>query len=597
MLNKKFIKVSFAIMKIKAFATFRRTFTYLARHKNIIILDLLFSLVATICEIMCPKLLKSTVEIVSIAIKNSVEFPVKAVINNAFIFIFLATLEIIGIYYMNYVGHIVGAKIETDMRRDLFSHIQRLSIDYFSNTKTGQLLSRFTHDLDKVTEFMHHLPEQMIIAAIKFPVCSIIMVETNIYIGAVVLICSPIIFIVCRHYNIKLRKAFKVNAVQLGELNSYVENSLLGVHITKSFANEKYEEDKFEVENDELYKTKKKLYKNLGQFSSIMRLCILSTYFIIAVVGIYQVVVGNIGKSSFLMCFMYADIFLREVIMLVRVLEKYQEGHVPLVRFFEILDINPKIEDAANLNNIEKLNGKIEFKNVYFKYAIEDRYVLNNLNITINRGEKIALIGPSGAGKTTFCSLIQRFYDATDGLILIDGIDIKSIPLNILHRFVGVVEQNIYVFPGTIFENIKYGNTKASDDEVILAAKDAGLVDFVESLPNKFETHVGERGVRLSGGQKQRISIARMFLKNPSIVIFDEATSSLDVNTEKVIKNSLKKLCKDKTTITISHKLSTIKNMDRIFVLQNGKIVNQGVHDELIKIDEFYNNICKQNYI
>ncbi len=581
-------------MKIEAFAIFRRTFTYLARHKNIIILDLLFSLIATICEIMCPKLLKSTVETVSIAIKNSVKFPVEAVINNAFIFIILATLEIIGIYYMNYIGHLVGARIETDMRRDLFSHIQKLNIDYFTNTKTGQLLSRFTHDLDKVTEFMHHLPEQMIIAAIKFPVCSIIMVEANIYIGAVVLICSPIIFIVCRHYNIKLRKAFKINAVQLGELNAHVENSLLGVHITKSFANEQYEEEKFEIENSKLYETKKKLYKNLGQFSGIMRLCILSTYFIIAVVGIYQVVVGNIGKASFLMCFMYADIFLREIIMLVRVLEKYQEGHVPLVRFFEILDVHPKIKDAINSNKIEKIAGKIEFKNVYFKYKIEDRYVLNNLNITINKGEKIALIGPSGAGKTTFCSLIQRFYDATDGLILIDGIDIRSIPLNILHRFVGVVEQNIYMFPGTIFDNIKYGNTKASYNEVLLAAKDANLTDFVESLPNKFETHVGERGIRLSGGQKQRISIARMFLKNPSIIIFDEATSSLDVNTESVVKNSLKKLCENKTTITISHKPSTIKSMDKIFVLQNGKIVNQGVHGELVNIDKFYSNIFKQ---
>ncbi len=582
--------------KIKTFAFFKRSFPYIKKYKALLIIDLLFSVAATLCEIMFPKLLRYTADLVVYALKNKLEIPFNLIFKNASIFLILATLEVVGIYYMNYFGHLTGAKIETDMRRDMFAHIQKLNIDYFTKTKVGQLLSRFTHDLSKITEFMHHLPEQIVISSLKFILCTIFILKINLQIGVVILIFSPIMFLTCRHYNIKLRKAFKENAVQLGELNSQVENSLLGVYVTKSFANEKFEEEKFEVENKKTYKTKQNLYINLGKFNGIMRFFVLLAYFLITAVGLHQLILQNIQVTSYLTCFMYADMFLKQIILLLHSLEKYQEGHTPLIRFFEILDTKPNIIEKKHIQHIEKIYGKIEFKNAYFKYSKEDPYLIKNLNVVINPGEKVALIGLSGAGKTTLCSLLQRFYDLTSGEILIDGINIKNISLAQLHKNVGVVEQNIYLFPGTIFQNINYGNLNATKKEVFKAAEKAGLMEFISSLPKKMETNVGERGIMLSGGQKQRISIARMFLKNPTILVLDEATSSLDIKTEKIIKDSLKELSHNKTTITIAHKPSTIRNSDNILILENGQINEKGPHNELIKNSNFYKNIYYENY-
>ena len=586
------------MQKIKSFLFFKRSFPYIFKYKKFLIIDLLFVIASTFCEINMPKLLRATADIITISLKKNISIPMQDILKNAFIFIILAILEVIGIFYMNYIGHLMGAKIETDMRRDIFSHIQKLNVDYLTNTKIGQLLSRFTHDLSKITEFMHHLPEQMVIVSLKFILSTVIILKTNIYIGFVILCFSPIMFFTCRHYNIKLREAFKDTAIQLGELNASVETSLLGFHIIKSFSNEKFEEQKFEEENKKTYKAKKNLYINLGKFNGIMRIFVLSAYFLVAAVGLLQLVYKNISATSYIMCFMYADIFLRQIISLLHTIEKYQEGYAPLIRFFEILDIKPTVIDYVKEDDEEtKLNvldEKIEFKNVCFRYEKGSKNVIDGLNVTIKKGEKIALIGFSGAGKTTFCSLLQRFYDVTDGEILIGDVNIKNISLKRLHQMIGVVEQNVYLFSGTIFQNIQYGNLNSSKEEVINAAKEAGIYEFIDSLPNKFETHVGERGIKLSGGQKQRVSIARMFLKKPSILILDEATSSLDINTERIIKDSLKKLSKNKTTITITHRLFTIKNSDRILVLQDGKIKKEGSHEYLINNDEFYKALFKE---
>lgn len=582
------------MIKIKNFSVFKRSFPYIKKYKHLLIIDLFFSIAATICEIMFPKLLRFTTDIVANSIKKKLAIPFDSIIKNASIFLLLAILEIIGIYYMNYIGHLTGAKIEKDMRRDMFSHIQKLEINYFTKTKTGQLLSRFTHDLSKITEFMHHLPEQIVISFLKFVLCTIFILKMNFKIGLVILIFSPIMMVTCRYYNLKLRKAFQDNAITLGELNSFVENSLLGVHVTKSFANEKFQENNFEIENEKTYKTKKELYINLGRFNGIIRLFVLLAYFLVATVGLFQLIKGKIKISSYLTCFMYGDMFLRQIIVLLHAIEKYQEGLAPLIRFFEILDIKPNIIENPKAIPLKNVLGKIEFKNAFFKYGEKDEYIIKNLNLTIEKGENVALIGLSGAGKTTICSLIQRFYDLTKGELLIDGVDIKKIPLNQLHKIVGVVEQNIYLFPGSILQNIKYGKIEATDEEVFSAAKSAGLLNFINSLPKKFNTKVGERGLNLSGGQKQRISIARMFLKNPTILILDEATSSLDIETEKIIKQSLNQLSKDKTTITITHNPLSIKNANSILILQNGEIKTKGTHQELIKTSEFYKNLYEQ---
>ena len=582
--------------KIKNFSAFTRSFHYIAKYKNLLIIDLLFSVASTLCEIMFPKLLKYTADLVTSSIEKNVSIPFNLIIQNASILLFLAVLEVIGIYYMNYIGHLTGAKIETDMRRDLFSHIQNLNVDYFTKTKIGQLLSRFTHDLSKITEFMHHLPEQIVISFLKFTLCIFFIIKINLYIGLVILIFSPIMIITCRYYNIKLRKAFKSNAIQLGEMNSQVENSLLGVQVTKSFANEKFEEEKFEIENQKTYQTKKDLYFNLGKFNGIIRFFVLLAYFLVATIGLYQLIKGNIKTTSYFTCFVYSDMFLKQVIALLHVIEKYQEGHTPLIRFFEILDTKSNIKENSSIENITKMHGKIEFKNAYFKYSDKENFVINDLNITINAGEHIALIGYSGSGKTTICNLLQRFYDLTDGEILIDGINIKNISLNILHKNIGVVEQNIFLFPGSIFENIRYGNLNASEDDILLAAREAGVLEFSENLPDKLNTNIGERGVKLSGGQKQRISIARMFLKNPTILILDEATSSLDFKTEKIIKNSLLKLSKNKTTITIAHKDSNIKNIDKILILKEGKITKQILCKDITNSTEFFNKLYEEEF-
>ena len=585
--------------KFKSFSVFKRSFSYIKKYKHLFIWDITFSIAATMCEIMFPKLLKYTADLVSNSIKKAIAIPYTIIITNASTFILLAILEIIGIYYMNYIGHLAGAKIEKDMRRDLFSHIQKLNIGYFNETKIGQLLSRFTHDLSKITEFMHHLPEQIVISTLKFIFCTIFILSINFYIGVVILIFSPIMLITCRLYNIKLRKAFHKNAIQLGEMNSQVENSLLGIHITKSFANEKFEEKKFEIENIKTYETKKNLYKNLGQFNGIMRFFVLFAYLLVATTGLIQLIKGNIKVTSYLTCFMYADMFLKQIIALLHTLEKYQEGHTPLIRFFEILDIKSNILEIQNNSSIENFSknfsGKIEFKNVCFKYTENDNFILNSLNFTIEAGQKIALIGISGAGKTTICNLIQRFYDPNYGDILLDGLNIKNIPSNKLHKLIGVVEQNVFLFPGNIYDNILYGNIDAKKEEVEKAARAAGLMEFIDSLPNKFQTNIGERGVKISGGQKQRISIARIFLKNPKILILDEATSSLDNKTERTIKKSLEELSKNKTTIIISHKISTIKTADIIFILKNGKIEEKGTHEELIKNSQIYKNFYDSN--
>ena len=582
------------MIKIKNFSVFKRSFPYIKKYKVLLIIDLLFSIASTLCEIMFPKLLRFTAETIVTSIKKNMPVPFNIIIKNASIFLILAILEVIGIYYMNYIGHLTGAKIEKDMRKDMFSHIQKLELNYFTQTKVGQLLSRFTHDLSKITEFMHHLPEQIVISFLKFVLCTFFIIKINIKIGLVILIFSPIMFVICRYYNLKLRKAFQDNAITLGELNSFVENSLLGVHITKSFANEDFQENNFEIENERTYKTKKNLYINLGRFNGIIRLFVLLAYFLIATVGLFQLIKGKIKVSTYFTCFMYGDMFLRQVITLLHSIEKYQEGLAPLIRFFEILDTKPNIKQDLNAVPLKKVLGTIEFKNAFFKYNENEEYIIKNLNLKIEQGEKVALIGYSGAGKTTICNLLQRFYDLTKGELLIDNVNIKKIPLNQLHKIVGVVEQNIYLFPGSIFQNIKYGNVNATKEEVLNAAENAGLLNFIQSLPEKFNTNVGERGLKLSGGQKQRISIARMFLKNPTILILDEATSSLDIETEKIVKKSLNQLSKNKTTITITHNPLSIKNSNSILILQNGEIKHKGTHENLIKNNEFYKNLYNQ---
>lgn len=484
-------------------------------------------------------------------------------------------------YFITCWGHIMGARMETDMRKDLFDHFQRLSFSYYDNNNTGEMMSRLVNDLFDISELAHHGPENIFISALKIIGSFILLMLLNVKMTLILLVVTLIMVVFSIHRNFKMEAVFMDNRIKIARVNSSLQDSLAGIRVVKSFANEKVEKSKFQKNNENFLASKSRSYQMMGSYQAWNSFFSGLLYIVVIVSGGVSIANGSLRLTELAIYLLYINIFVQPLEVLINFTEQFQKGFAGFRRFVNILDTAPDITDKPGAVPLGNVRGEIEYHNVTFRYN-NDYDVLHNVNIRIPAGKKIALVGPSGGGKTTLCSLLPRFYDVSAGSITIDGKEIRDITLESLRNTIGIVQQDVYMFSGTIKENIAYGKAGATDEEIIMAARNANIHDFIISLEQGYDTHIGERGVRLSGGQKQRLSIARVFLKNPPILILDEATSALDNESERYIQKSLEKLSRNRTTIVIAHRLSTIKNADEIIVITDEGIKERGNHKELI---------------
>ena len=561
---------------------------YFNRYRNILFIDLLCAGLTTASEMILPLILRY---LTNVGIADPGSLTLNLIVRIAVIFVLIKCVELVAVYYMASIGHIMGAKIETDMRFDMYKHLQTLSDNFYNETKVGQIMSRMTNDLFDITEFSHHCPEEYFIGFIKICISFVILLNINVPLTLAVYVMIPVMFISTSKFKNSMRRAQKKQRVHVGDLNSSIEDSILGIKVVKSFANEDIELEKFERDNNKFLSIKELFYKSMAGFNTVNRSIDGLMYFIIIVFGGYQMMNGRLEPGDMLAYIMYVTTLLATVKRIVEFTEQFQKGMTGIERFNEIMSIEAEIVDSPHAIDLTDVRGDIEVKNVSFRYNKKLDYVLENFNLDIKAGNNIALVGPSGGGKTTVCALIPRFYDVSEGGIFVDGKNIKDFSLYSLRNNIGIVQQDVYLFSGTIMENIRYGKPDATEEEIIEAAKLASAYDFIMELEEGFDTYVGERGVKLSGGQKQRISIARVFLKNPPILILDEATSALDNNSEAVIQESLEVLSKGRTTITIAHRLTTIQNADMIVVMTADGIVEKGSHEELMENKAYYYNL------
>ena len=552
------------------------------------VLDLVCAALTTVCELILPMMVR---EITGRATGDIASLTVSFVLRIGAFYLILRLIDTAANYYMATIGHIMGTKIETDMRRDMFEHLQKLSFSFYDNTKIGSIMSRITSDLFDVTEFAHHCPEEFFIAGIKIVAAFVILMGINVPLTLIIFAIIPPMIFILRLFSKRMKEGFRQSRKKVGELNSAVEDSLLGIRVVQSFANEEIEEQKFAEGNLGFLKIKSKVYHYMGGFQSCTRFFDGLMYITVVVAGALFIRTGAINAADLVAYLMFVTTLLTSIRRIVEFAEQFQRGMTGIERFAEIVDRQPDIKDKRDAKALTGVKGEVEFKNVTFRYSEENDIVLDNINLHINVGENVALVGPSGGGKTTICSLIPRFYEADSGKITIDGTDIKDVTLSSLRENIGIVQQDVYLFSGSVYENIEYGSPGADPEEVYRAARLAGADDFIKSLPDGYDTYVGERGVKLSGGQKQRISIARVFLKNPPILILDEATSALDNESERLVQKSLEELSKGRTTLTIAHRLTTIKNADKIIVLTHEGIAESGTHSELIERGGLYSSL------
>ncbi len=560
----------------------KRFIPYYAKYKGILIFDLFCASLTTLCELVFPMIVR---KITGIATDTPELLSVSLIVRTGILYIILRMIDTAANYFMAGKGHVMGTRMETDMRHDLFSHLQTLSYNYYTDTKVGQIMSRITSDLFDITEFAHHGPEELLITGLKVIVSFIILLTVNIPLTLILFAILPIMLFACLRYRNKMRDAFKESRRRTGELNAQVEDSLLGIRVVKSFANEEIEKKKFDNGNLLFFKIKKLAYKYMAGFQSTTRFFEGFMYIAVVISGSLFLMYDQISVSDFTAYILYIATLTASLRTIINFTEQFQRGVTGLERFVEILDEKPDIVDTFNAVELSDVKGEIEFCDVTFRYRGAETNVLSHINLHIHPGENVALVGSSGSGKTTICNLIPRFYDleAECGSILIDKRNIKDYIISSLRRSIGVVQQEVYMFSGTVRENIEYGRPGASFEEIKQAALRAGAHEFISALPDGYDTYIGERGVKLSGGQKQRLSIARVFLKDPPILILDEATSSLDNESEKLIQKSLEELSRGRTVLTIAHRLSTIKNADKIIVISENGIEEEGSHEELIK--------------
>lgn len=559
---------------------------YFKRYKSILFIDLLCAGLTTASEMVLPLILRY---MTNLGIQDKNLLTMGLVARLAILFIVIKLVELVAVYYMASIGHIMGAKIETDMRSDVYKHLQTLSDRFYNETKVGQIMSRMTNDLFDITEFAHHCPEEYFIGFIKIIVSLVILLNINVPLTIAIYILIPFMFICSSKFKNRMRDAQIKQRAHIGNLNSSIEDSLLGIKVVKSFANEDVEREKFTKENNKFLSIKALFYKSMAGFNTINRAVDGVMYFVLVVFGGVQIINGNLEPGDMLVYIMYVSTLLVTVKRIIEFTEQFQKGMTGIERFSEIMDTRPDIVDKPNAIELKKAKGHIEFRDVDFKYSkYQEDYILEKFNLDIEAGKNVALVGPSGSGKTTVCTLIPRFYDVVGGQILVDGTNVKDFTMNSLRNNIGIVQQDVYLFSGTVYDNILYGKPDATREEVEEAARLAGAYDFIMDLENGFDTYVGERGVMLSGGQKQRVSIARVFLKNPPILILDEATSALDNNSEAIVQESLEILSKGRTTITIAHRLTTIQNADTIVVMNEDGIVEKGSHEELMSRKGYY---------
>lgn len=494
----------------------------------------------------------------------------------------MVALECYCNFFIAYYGHIMGAKIEHDMRNEIFEHYQKLSFTFFDNQKVGQLLSRVTTDLFDISELLHHGPEDVVISVIKFVGSFVILSQINLTLTLITFAFVPVIAVYAFVLNKKMKVAFKTNRARIADINSQIEDSLSGVRAVKSFGNETIEMEKFRSGNERFVESKRRSYWYMGWYNSGLGALTTLVSIVVLVAGTALITTQRMAVADLVTFLLYINNFTEPVKKLINFTEQFQNGYTGYERFLEIMDVEPDITDAEDAVSVDTVKGEIEFDDVSFKYEAKQDSVLSHINLKVDAGEYVAIVGSSGGGKTTLCSLIPRFYDVDAGKILLDGQDIRKIKLKDLRRQIGIVQQDVYLFAENIMENIRYGRPDATDEEVIRAAKLANADTFISQLPNGYLTDIGQRGVKLSGGQKQRLSIARVFLKNPAILIFDEATSALDNESEKIVQDSMEQLAKGRTTFVIAHRLSTIRNAGRILVLTANGIEEEGTHEELL---------------
>jgi ATP-binding cassette subfamily B protein len=563
----------------------RRFLPYFKPYRKTLILDLCCAALTTVCELVLPLIIRY---ITDAGMRDLASLTVRSIFLLGGIYVVLRIIDTAANYYMSSIGHIMGSRIETDMRRDLFSHLQALSNSYYDNAKTGQLMSRITTDLNDVTEFAHHCPEEFSITVIKLVSVFIILSTMNVTLTLIIFAALPLLFLCSVLLNKQMRRTFKEARFQLGELNAQVEDSLLGIRVVKAFANEDLEIEKFESSNKRFLSVKRDMYMWMAAFHSSTRFFDGIMYILVVIVGALYMIRGAILPADLVAYLLYVTTLLTSVRRIVEFTEQFQRGMTGIERFVEVMDEPVLVDDEPGARDIRIERGTIKFENVSFSYEKDGEKVLDDITLSIEPGESVALVGPSGGGKTTMCNLIPRFYEPTEGRILIDGYDIRQFTLSSLREQIGIVQQDVYLFAGSVRDNIEYGRPGASVEDVIKAAKLAGAHEFITQLPQGYDTFLGERGVRLSGGQKQRVSIARVFLKDPPILILDEATSALDTESEQIVQRSLEMLMNGRTTCTIAHRLTTIRGAKLILVLTERGIEERGTHEELIEKGGLY---------
>ena len=571
----------------------KKLFAYYSPYKPLFFSDMFFAVLGAGVTLIIPLIIRY---ITNEAVYFEAERARQTVLALGAGLIGLVILEILCNFYIAYYGHTMGAKMEADMRRDIFGHYQKLTFAFYDNQKVGHLLSRITSDLFDISELLHHGPEDLVISVIKIVGSFIILLTVNVRLALIAFALIPLMGLFAFYYNGKMKKAYRRNREKIADINSQIEDSLAGIRVVKSFANEKEEMRKFKAGNDNFVAAKKVSYKYMGIYNSGLGAMTTLVTVAVLVAGMLMMLSGAVGLPDLITFLLYITNFTDPVKKLVSFTEQFQNGYSGFERFLEVLSIAPDIADKPDSVSLGTVKGDIEFKDVSFGYEDQTEQVLHGLNLKVGAGEYVALVGPSGAGKTTLCSLIPRFYEVSSGQVLLDGTDIRDIKLNDLRNHIGIVQQDVYLFAGTIMDNIRYGKPGATDEEVVRAAKRANAHEFITNFPDGYDTDIGQRGVKLSGGQKQRLSIARVFLKNPPVLIFDEATSALDNESERVVQKSLEDLAEDRTTFVIAHRLSTIRNAGRILVLTEEGIAEQGTHEELMRKKGLYESLYQMNF-
>ena len=557
----------------------KKFFYYYKPYKKLFAADMFFACLAAAITLIIPLIIRY---ITNDVIYRAPDESLHTIFMLSGVMLILILIEFFSNFFITNYGHMMGAKMEYDMRNEIFGHYQKLSFSFFDNQKVGQLMSRVTNDLFEISELFHHGPEDLVISIIKLIGSFTILLTINWRLALTAFAIVPIMLVYAFYFNIQMKRIFLKNRARIADINAQIEDNLSGIRVVKSFANEEIEMDKFKVGNDNFLESKKENYKYMGLYhSGLTAFTTLITVIVIAAGAVF-ITKSIISITDLITFLLYINNFTEPIKKLINFTEQFQNGVSGYTRFLEMLSIHPDIVDKPDARELVNAKGDILFRNVSFHYEDHTEMVLSNLNLHVKPGEYVALVGTSGVGKSTLCSLIPRFYEVSDGQILIDGTDIRNFTLKSLRNNIGIVQQDVYLFTGSVMDNIRYGRPDATEAEIVAAARNANAHDFIMSLPDGYDTYIGQRGIKLSGGQKQRLSIARVFLKNPPILIFDEATSALDNESEKVVQESLEKLARNRTTFVIAHRLSTIRNAEKILVLTEDGIAESGSHEQLL---------------